>query len=122
MKKTPRIGDIVWYNVGGKGHETVGLVIDVRDNMWRHKSPWEPTNKRYDSCIKIKWMRKGKFTPRAITPPIYESEWALLDMAGTSEDDLLLGRTIPAEGVHLCREWYEGRFFKVMSQVAERQR
>jgi len=39
-----------------------------------------------------------------------------------SDDDLLIEGTVPAEGVHLGHEWYEGRFFKVMSEVQERQR
>ena len=122
MEKTPRIGDIVWYNVGGRGHETIGLVVDVRESMWRHRSPWENTNKRYENCIRIKWMRKGKFTPKAISPPIYESEWVLAAQAGVSDDDLHIEGTFPAEGVHLGREWYEARVFKLISKLGERQK
>ena len=122
MEKNPRIGDIVWYNVGGRGHETVGLVVDVREFMWRHRSPWENTNKRYENCIRIKWMRMGKYKPKAITPPIYVSEWGLTRQAGVVEDDLLIEGAVPVEGVHLGREWYEGRYFKVMSKVEDRQK
>ena len=122
MEKNPRIGDIVWYNVGGRGHETVGLVVDVREFMWRHRSPWENTNKRYENCVRIKWMRMGKYKPKPITPPIYESEWVLAHQDGTGEDDLLIEGAVPLEGVHLGREWYEGRFFKVMSKVEDRQK
>lgn len=123
MKKRLQIGDLVWYNVGGRGHETVGLVIDKRSYLWRAKSPWDDKNKRYEECVRIKWMRKGKFSPRHIAVPMYENEYTL-EWVGDPPDAvtvLEMLRWTEEHGAIFDKDWYEARFFKVMGEAQDRE-
>ena len=123
MKKELQIGDLEWYNVGGRGHETVGLVIDKRKYLWRSRSPWEDKNKRYEGCVRIKWMRKGKFAPRHISVPMYDNEYTL-EWTGDPPDAVTVQEMLKSDAEHGAiydKDWYEARFFKVMGEVGDRE-
>ena len=114
MKKTLQIGDLVWYNVGGNGKETVGLVIDYKKAFYRHRSPWEEKAKMFEDCVRIKWMRKGRLVPRALAVPLYDSHYALLDSSVTPS---------PLEenpGAVYDNDWYLGHYFKIIGAVEDR--
>ena len=123
MKKQLQIGDLVWYNVGGRGHETVGLVIDKRSYLWRAKSPWDDKNRRYEECVRIKWMRKGKFAPKHIAVPMYDSEYTL-EWTGDPPDAVTVQEMLKyteAHGAIFDKAWYEARFFKIMGKAQDRE-
>lgn len=111
MKKTLQIGDLVWYNVGGNGKETVGLVIDYKKIFYRHRSPWEDKAKVFENCVRIKWMRKGKLAPKPLALPLYESHYAVLD-SDPAPSPL-------EENPHAIYEdnWYPGHYFKIIGAV-----
>lgn len=121
-KKRLQIGDLVWYNVGGRGHETIGLVIDRREYLWRAKSPWDDRNKRYEDCVRVKWMRRGKYAPKAISVPLYDSEYTL-EWTGDPPDAVTVEEMLAYDAEHgaiFQKDWYEARFFKVMGPVKDR--
>lgn len=75
MSKTLNMGDLIWYNVGGRGYETLGLVIETAD-LWTTADSWEIDNtlsaaKKYPNCVRVQWMRVGRLKPRAISMPMY---------------------------------------------------
>ena len=77
MKKNLQIGDLVWYNTGGNGKETVGMIIDHKKIVYRHASPWENKDKEYKDAIRVQWLRKGKLVPKPIPVPFYDCTVAL---------------------------------------------
>ncbi len=126
MSKPLQTGDLVWYNVGGRGYETVGLVIEAADLYRDDTSAWGrsmPT--KYANCVRIKWMRVGALKPRPVHLPLYRTmrRYHFHDMS--SEIDGMRGwekdSVMPALGEIETGEWYEGRFFKNIAKQSHRQ-
>lgn len=128
MTKRLTIGDLVWYNVGGRGYETVGLVIEAAD-LWRPSQPWEASApKKYANSVRIKWLRTG-LKPKPIHMPVYRH---MIKM--TYEDMNSLGRKhsgfaawerdsiLSSMGEVETGEWYEGRFFKKLGAADKRRK
>jgi len=129
MKKPLTVGDLVWYNVGGRGYETVGLVIDAAD-LWRPSQTWESgPPKKYANSVRIQWMRTG-LKPRPIHMPVYRRmiKMTYEDMsalgqkhsgfAGWERDSVLSTITGKPE----TGDWYEGRFFKNLGTAKKRRK
>ena len=129
MTKPLTIGDLVWYNVGGRGYETMGLVIETAD-LWRPSQPWDQgPPKKYANSVRIKWMRVGKLKPRTIHMPVYRR---MIKM--TYEDMNSLGRKyscfaewerdsiLSSMGEVETGEWYESRFFKKLGTASKRRK
>ena len=119
-----KVGDLVWYNVGGRGYETVGLVIETAD-LWRDKSMWENEVRKYANCVRIQWMRTGKLKPRTITLPLYRAT-----IRARWDDNLLPTGFVEWEresilskmGTIETGEWYEGHFFKPLGEAKARRK
>lgn len=129
MKKPLTVGDLVWYNVGGRGYETVGLVVEAAD-LWRPSQPWESgPPKKYANSVRIQWMRTG-LKPRPIHLPVFRRmiKMTFEDMSALGkkhsgfaawERDSILS-TI--SGKPETGEWYEGRFFKKLGTATKRRK
>ena len=128
MTKPLTIGDLVWYNVGGRGYETMGLVIETAD-LWREKQPWDTGGaKKYANCVRIQWMRIGKLKPRAIHLPLYRkttryhyedvNSYFSKSGFGEWERDSVLSQL----GKIQYGEWYEGHFFKKLGGSKDRRK
>tara|TARA_B100000676_G_C17653459_1_gene617731 strand:+ start:211 stop:597 length:387 start_codon:yes stop_codon:yes gene_type:complete len=128
MTKRLTIGDLVWYNVGGRGYETMGLVVEAAD-LWRPSQPWEASApKKYANSVRIKWLRTG-LKPKPIHMPVYRH---MIKM--TYEDMCSLGRKhsgfaawerdsiLSSMGEVETGEWYEGRFFKKLGAADKRRK
>jgi len=119
MTKPLTIGDLVWYNVGGRGYETMGLVIETAD-LWMETCTWSniAKPKKYANCVRIKWMRVGKLKPRKMHLPLYRQlvryvyEDLSCEISGFREweRNSVLPQLMKVEN----GEWYEGQFFKAM--------
>ena len=121
MKKSLQVGDLVWYNVGGNGKETVGFVIDQKEVVWRHASPWETTDKTYKNIVRIQWLRKGKLVPKPIPVPFYDNRFALMESEADIDQPGLDAATMREhEGAFFQTTWYEGQWFKVISSVEKK--
>ena len=120
MKKNLQVGDLVWYNVGGNGKETVGFIIDQKRVVWRHASPWEDTDKTYKNIVRIQWLRKGKLVPKPIPVPFYDSKIALLEAASAHNTVAEYGGEHYDPAAHYRNDWYEGQWFKVISSVEKK--
>jgi hypothetical protein len=129
MTKPLTIGDLVWYNVGGRGYETMGLVIETAD-LWQEKQAWDRGDaKKYANCVRIKWMRVGKLKPRTIRLPLYRQ---MIKM--TYEDMNQIAQThngfaewerssiLNHMGEVETGEWYEGHFFKSLGSTEKRRK
>ena len=129
MKKPLTVGDLVWYNVGGRGYETMGLVIEAAD-LWRPSQPWDQgPPKKYANSVRIQWMRIGKLKPRTIHMPVYRRmiKMTYEDMsnlghkhsgfAAWERDSILSGLGEVESG-----EWYEGHFFKSLGSANKRRK
>lgn len=127
MRKPLKVGDLVWYNVGGRGYETVGLVIETAD-LWRPSQPWDAQPKKYANSVRIQWMRAG-LKPKPIHLPVYRRmvKMTYEDMNNLGqkhsgftawERDSILSRLGEAE----VGEWYEGHFFKVLGAPEQRRK
>ena len=117
MKKNLQVGDLVWYNVGGNGKETVGFIIDQKKVVWRCASPWEDADKAYKNIVRIQWLRKGKLVPKPIPVPFYDSKIALLEAASAHNTVAEYGGEHYDPDAIYKKDWYEGQWFKVISSV-----
>ncbi len=129
MTKPLTIGDLVWYNVGGRGYETMGLVIETAD-LWRPSQPWDQgPPKKYANSVRIKWMRVGKLKPRTIHMPVYRRmiKMTYEDMNRVAQEysgfagwerSSVLNKLGEVE----TGEWYEGRFFKKLGAANKRRK
>ena len=128
MTKPLKVGDLVWYNVGGRGYETLGLVIEATD-LWGSVHTWDGgAPKKYANSVRIQWMRIG-LKPKPIHMPVYRR---MIKM--TYEDMNRLGRNhtgfggwerdsiLSNMGEIETGEWYEGRFFKKLGDPNERRK
>jgi hypothetical protein len=125
QKNILQIGDLVWYNVGGRGYETMGLVVEIAD-LWDSTCIWRPNPQKYSNCIRIQWMRKGKLVPRNLSFPLFRTYWARQDRA-FSDGSLSPKGTFPAD--HIDKNviidgdpWFEGRFFKAVGSASTRRK
>jgi hypothetical protein len=125
QKNILQIGDLVWYNVGGRGYETVGLVVETAD-LWDSTCTWQPKPQKYLNCIRIQWMRKGKLMPCSLNFPLFRTYWARQDRA-FSDGSFNPADTFPAR--HLDKNiiaggdlWFEGRFFKAVGSAGTRRK
>ena len=117
----------MWYNVGGRGYETLGLVIEATD-LWRPSQPWDAQPKKYANSVRIQWMRTG-LKPKPIHMPLYRR---MVKM--TYEDMNRLGQKhtgfagwerdifLSSLGKIETGEWYEGRFFKKLGDPNKRRK
>lgn len=125
QKNLLQIGDLVWYNVGGRGYETMGLVVETSD-LWRSASPWESTPKKYSNCIRIQWMRKGKLVPRHLAYPLFKTYWAVTDYkypdGSFAPEGTFPARRIDKSVLLAGDDWYEGQFFKVVGSANTRRK
>lgn len=123
MRKPLKVGDLVWYNVGGRGYETMGLVIETAD-LWNPSNAWEPTPQKYANCVRIKWMRVGKLKPRMINKPLYRStyKWHVHDFEQAGFAAWEREHIVPRLGKVEAGDWYEGRFFKVLGNPEQRRK
>ena len=104
MRKPLTVGDLVWYNVGGRGYETMGLVIETAD-LWRPSQPWDQgPPKKYANSVRIQWMRIGKLKPRTIRMPVYRR---MIKM--TYEDMITLQTIVEDEVEFTFGDWGEGQ-------------
>ena len=124
MKKNLQIGDLVWYNVGGNGKETVGFVIDQKEVVGRHASPWETADKAYKNIVRIQWLRQGKLVPKPIPVPFYDNRFALMESEAAHNTAIEYGTTVikglEHEGAFFQTTWYEGQWFKIISSVEKK--
>ncbi len=120
MRKVLKVGDLVWYNVGGRGYETVGLVVEATD-LWHPANSWEPKPQKYANCVRIQWMRVGKLQPRTINRPLYRAMYKYnyheIEQAGFREWER--EAVMPRLGKVEAGDWYEGRFFKVLARSSK---
>ena len=134
MKKPLQIGDLLWYNVGGQGYETMGLVVETAD-LWKDQTLWNNQVRKYANCVRIQWMRTGKLKPRTMTLPLYrqiiKARWDTENIpSGFSEWERNSILTISSAnfGTSACMgsietgEWYEGHFFKAMGAAQARRK
>ena len=128
MKMPLKVGDLVWYNVGGRGKETVGLVVETAD-LWRQSSPWENVAKKYTNAVRIMWMRVGKLKPRHIALPLFRNPLAMQEYTYPEGWDAFnpitsrsKTRMIPSMGTVTHGEWYEAHFFKALGGASKRRK
>jgi hypothetical protein len=131
MRKPLQIGDLVWYNVGGQGYETMGLIIETAD-LWKDRTVWNDQVRKYANCVRIKWMRVGKLKPRAINMPLYrqviKARWDIENIpSGFAEwerDSILTNMSTNSTSMGSIEtgEWYEGHFFKALGAVQARRK
>lgn len=131
MRKPLQVGDLVWYNVGGRGYETMGLVIETAD-LWQEKKGWavSPMAKKYANCVRIQWMRVGKLKPRTIHLPLYrkmmkyhyEEVNAGLNWEESHSTPWKRHEVLPQLGEIESGEWYESHFFKSLGNTEKRRK
>ena len=128
MRKPLKVGDLVWYNVGGRGYETVGLVVATAD-LWRPSQPWDQgPPKKYANSVRIKWMRIG-LKPKPIILPVYrrmiKMTYEDMNRIGQKHDGFSSWERdaiMAGMGEVETGEWYEGRFFKKLGDPNERRK
>ena len=129
MTKPLTIGDLVWYNVGGRGYETMGLVIEAAD-LWRPSQPWDQgPPKKYANSVRIQWMRVGKLKPKTIHMPVYRRmiKMTYEDMNRVAQEHSCFAgwernSILNQMGEIETGEWYEGRFFKKLGTTSKRRK
>lgn len=130
MRKPLKVGDLVWYNVGGRGYETMGLVIETAD-LWQESKVWSGSMeaKKYANCVRIQWMRVGKLKPRTIHLPLYRKmvKYHYEEMnAGLRWEDFSKPwkrhDVLPQLGEIEGGEWYEPHFFKSLGSTEKRRK
>ena len=129
MTKPLTIGDLVWYNVGGRGYETMGLVIETAD-LWRPRQAWDDgPPKKYANSVRIQWMRVGKLKPKTIHMPVYRRmiKMTYEDMNRTAKEysgfaGWERNSVLNQMGEIETGEWYEGHFFKKLGGTKGRRK
>ena len=119
----------MWYNVGGRGYETMGLVIETAD-LWRPSQAWDDgPPKKYANSVRIQWMRVGKLKPKTIHMPVYRRmiKMTYEDMNRTAKEysgfaGWERNSVLNQMGEIETGEWYEGHFFKKLGGTKGRRK